>query len=457
MWPTARREPLGSTLPLFWRADADIDPVVGEGQYLEMETSLQILLLTAVLILLAKILGHLGERVGLPLVLGELLAGVILGPTLFNIWSMPWFAGPNAGDLKTVFNSLAQLGVVVLMFLAGVETDIAMMKAAMKPAFWAAVGGVVLPMAGGCMLSRWFGLGWSESIFVGTILTATSVTITAQTLMNMGEMQSRAGATILGAAVIDDVLGLMVLSLVVAGNAAVAKGAAFNWGSVGISLAKMAGFLIVVFLVGPRLVARIFHHTSKHSEPHLSSAVALSLAFLFAFAAVVSGGMAAITGAYIAGLFVALTPARETMLHSLRSMANSFFGPLFFVSIGVDINARELGGHIWFFVLAVAIAIVGKIIGCGVGAWANRFPFRESAIVGIGMIPRGEVGLITASLGWAAGIISKTVYMQSVVLVLLSTLITPPLLRLAFGKGKAAAAAAAGNGADALAASADGQ
>jgi Kef-type K+ transport system membrane component KefB len=409
-----------------------------------METSLQVLLLISVLLLCAKAMGHLSGWLGLPLVLGELLAGVLLGPTLLDIWSLPPFTGgAHPEHLRPVFTVLAELGVVVLMFLAGLETDLAMMRAAVKPAFWSACGGVVLPMIGGCMLGRAFGLGWSESIFIGTILTATSVTITAQTLMNMGQLQSRAGSTILGAAVIDDVLGLMVLSVVVAMNTALAKGQSFDWARIGISLIQMAGFLGLSFFFGPRLIARIFHHTSKSEGTHLSSSVALALSFLFSFAAVYGGGMAAITGAYIAGLFAAMSPVREHILENLRAMCNAFFGPLFLVSIGLEINARNLGDQLFFLVLAILIAVLGKIVGCGIGARMTGFGTRESVIVGIGMIPRGEVGLITATLGWAGGIISKTVYLQVVVLVLLSTLITPPLLRIAFGKSGPTDAAAA--------------
>jgi Kef-type K+ transport system membrane component KefB len=402
-----------------------------------MDASLQVLLLAAIIILLAKAMGHISGRFGLPLVLGELLAGVLLGPTVLNIWSLPWFSGNATAHPRELFGLLAELGVVVLMFLAGLETDIGMMKAAVRPAFWSACGGVVLPMVAGYFLSRAFGFGTMESIFIGTILTATSVTITAQTLMNMGEMQSRSGSTILGAAVIDDVLGLMVLSVVVAASTAASKGHAFDWGSVGMSMGRMVGFLAVTFILGPRLVARVFHHTAKSQGHNLSSSVALALSFLFAFAAVYAGGMAAITGAYIAGLFAAATPIRERIAGNIRGMANSFFGPLFFVSIGLEINARELGGQFKFFVLMAIIAVLGKIVGCGLGAKFTGFNLRDSAIVGIGMIPRGEVGLITASLGWASGIISRTVYMQVVVMVLMTTIVTPPLLRIAYGRREA--------------------
>ncbi len=167
---------------------------------------------------------------------------------------------------------------------------------------------------------------------------------------------------------------------------------------------------------------------------HTEAASALIVAFLFAFLSQRLGGLAAITGAYLGGLFVAMTSAQEQVSRELHPMVNSFFGPIFFVSIGLEVNARHFTGGIGLFLALLLIAIVGKVVGCGLGARLNRFTDRESLIVGIGMIPRGEVGLITASLGLAAHLVTRDVYSQVVVLVLITTLITPPLLRLAFPK-----------------------
>ena len=402
-----------------------------------MDISLQILIFTALLVLLAKVLGGLGGRIGLPVVLGELLAGVILGPTLLNIWQFSIFsrsstaAGSVPVSLPAVMNVLAGLGVVVLMFLAGLETDIDMMKSAVGPAFWSACGGVVLPLAGGAALSRTMGFTWNEAIFIGTILTATSVSITAQTLMNLNKLRSKVGSTILGAAVIDDVLGLVVLSVVIALEA---RGAAHGGGltSVAQTLIRILLFSAVAYLIGPRLVRFLFKQARHLHGSHTALAVALVAAFIFAFLAESLGGMASITGAYLAGLFVAATPSHAEVVGDLRSMANSFFGPLFFVSIGLEINARSITGHLGYFSIILAMAIAGKVLGCGLGSWFSGFRFRESLIVGVGMIPRGEVGLITASIGWASGLISPEVFSLVVVLVLATTLVTPPLLRLCF-------------------------
>ena len=403
-----------------------------------MDISLQILLFVAVLILLAKTLGGLGARTGLPVVLGELLAGVILGPTLLNVWRFSWFSSPAAVagrlplSLAAVVKVFAQLGVVVLMFLAGLETDVEMMRKAVGPAFWAACGGVILPFVGGASVARAVGLGWREAVFVGAILTATSVSITAQTLMTMNQLRSKVGSTILGAAVIDDVLGLTVLSVVIAAEWRAAAPGPSGWTGVGATVVRMVLFLLFAFLLGPRLVRLVFKLARHLYGPHIAVTVSLALAFIFAFLAEYLGGMAAITGSYLAGLFIASTPAHGQVIQDVRSLTNSFFGPLFFASVGLEVNAREVAGRWGLFVLLLAVAVLGKVFGCGLGASLKGLRGRESLLLGVGMIPRGEVELITASIGWSAGLISSPVYSVVVVLVLATTLIAPISLHVFF-------------------------
>jgi len=399
-----------------------------------MSASLQIFLCIALLILAAKLCGAAMARIGLPLVLGELLAGVLLGPTFINIWRFQWFSasGPAHVSVVPVFKVLADIGVVLLMFLAGLETDVDMMRSAVAPAFWAATGGVILPMVGGAFLAHAAGYSWQHAIFIGTILTATSVTITAQTLMNLKQLQSKAGSTILGAAVIDDVLGLIVLSVVIALAPSFAHSGAASWRGLAVTLGRMVLCLALLGFVGPPFVRWVFRCAERLHGSHTEVSAALIIAFLFAFQAEWFGGMAAITGSYLAGLFVAGTPAHRRVLDDLQPMINSFFGPLFFVSIGLEVDILQLGSRVEFFIALLLVAIFGKIIGCGLGSRFTGFSWRESLIVGVGMIPRGEVGLITASLGFAAGVVTRDVYVQVVVVVLLSTLITPGLLRFAF-------------------------
>lgn len=410
-----------------------------------MDISLQVLFFLALLILMAKATGGLAVRLGLPAVLGELLAGVVLGPTFINIWRFSWFsASTTTGghlhiSLAAFIDVLAEVGVVVLMFLAGLETDIKAMKRIFGPAFWAACGGVVLPFVGSATISHELGFKWNEAVFIGTILTATSVSITAQTLMNLNQLRSKPGSTILAAAVIDDVLGLLVLSMVIAEEAHFAHAQAGSSAlvSFGGTLARMAIFFAVAFWLGPRLIRFAFRQARHFRGPHTPLAAALAIGFLFAFLAQYGGGMAAITGAYLAGLFIAAGPTHGEVIADLRSMTNSFFGPLFFASIGLEINARSLGGHFGFFFLILMIAMLGKVFGCGLGAWIKGLSGREGLIVGVGMIPRGEVGLITANIGWAAGLVSSEIYSLVIVLVLATTLVTPPLLSFCFARGPA--------------------
>lgn len=403
-----------------------------------MDNSLQILLLLALLVIVAKTLGGLSQRIGLPAVLGELLAGVILGPTVVGLWGLPVFSHPTsvagsdpvspAGIIKV----LAQVGVVILMFLAGLETDTVAMKAALRPAFWAAFGGVVLPLVGGSLAGHAFGLSWSEAVFIGTVLTATSVSVTAQTLMNLRQLNSRAGTTILGAAVIDDVLGLIVLSLVIAAQPTSARAQGTAWVGTCEKFALMAAFFAVSFFAGPRAIRWVLRQARRISTPHAELALVLAMAFLLAFFAQTAGGVAAITGAYLAGLFLARTADGASVLEGTRTIVNAFFGPLFFASIGLEINARRLGAHWAFFLLILLVAVVGKVLGCGAGAWMKGFSLRDAMTVGVGMVPRGEVGLITASIGWFAGLIPQEVYTMVVILILATTILTPAFLRFCF-------------------------
>jgi Kef-type K+ transport system membrane component KefB len=408
--------------------------------------SLQILLCVAVVIVAAKLAATAASRLGFPLVLGELLAGVILGPSLLNIWGIHWLAQSSGGvPVADIFKILADLGVVFLMFVAGLETDVALMRSTVAPAFWAATGGVILPMAGGYALSRMFGFTNAEAMFIGTILTATSVTITAQALMNLNQLRSKVGSTILGAAVIDDVLGLIVLSVVIALAPQMTGAGGMSWRALALICGRMALCLATIAIFGPMVTRWALQRAERLHGHHTETAVALALAMLLAFEAQWLGGMAAITGSYLAGLFVAMTPYQKKVSEDVHPMLNSFFGPVFFVSVGMEVNAWHVGGRVGFFVLLLGIAILGKILGCGIGALVGGFSARNSVTIGVGMIPRGEVGLITASLGLTAGLVTHDIYIQAVALVLLTTLITPALLRLMFPKPGGSVEVPAGN------------
>ncbi|HXH07254.1 MAG TPA: cation:proton antiporter [Vicinamibacterales bacterium] len=400
-----------------------------------MAHSLQLLLLLALVVMAAKLAGAAATRIGQPAVFGEILAGLLLGPTLADIlgWSVFAHAAGNGGapSLLESLRDLAQLGVVLLMFIAGMETDLAEMRRTGRVAFWAAAGGVALPMALGAGVAAWFGLPliW-QGIFVGTILTATSVSISAQTLIEIGAIRTREGSAILGAAVIDDVMGIIVLSVVVA----LARSAgAVDTGELGLIVGRMVLFFALALAAG-RLFPTLTRAGARLPVSQGLAAVVVSVAFVYAWAAEHLGGVAAITGSYLAGLLFARTKEKPAIDEAIHPLTYSVFVPVFFVSIGLQADARDLGGAPLFVALLLAAAVVGKVVGCGVLARLTGFDGLASLRLGVGMISRGEVGLIVAGYGLTHGLIARDVFSASVVIVLVTTMMTPPLLKLTFAR-----------------------
>jgi Kef-type K+ transport system membrane component KefB len=395
-----------------------------------MSHLLQLVLLLALVVASAKLAGAASARLRQPAVFGEILAGLLLGPTFLDVLGWPVFqsADPSHPALLGVLRDLADIGVILLMFVAGLETDLSEMRRVGRVAFWSAAGGVVLPFAGGVALSTAFGLPvlW-VGVFVGTILTATSVSISAQTLLELGALRTREGSTILGAAVIDDVMGIVVLSFVVAFS----RGGHVDYSAFLAILLRMAAYFVLAVLAG-RALAPIARRADRLGVSQGLLASVLVAVFLYAWAAEYLGGVAAITGSYLAGVLVAQTDVKTRIDEGIHPLTYSMLVPVFFVAIGLQANARELGGRVAFTLALVVVAVVAKAIGCGVVARALGFTRRESVRVGVGMISRGEVGLIVAGYGLAHGIIGRDVFSAAVIMVLATTIVTPPLLRLAY-------------------------
>jgi Kef-type K+ transport system membrane component KefB len=399
------------------------------------------LLLLPLIIIWAKIAGALAKRVGQPSVFGELLAGLILGPTFLNVLGWPVFvelpetgAHPSGGVLQLV-RDFAEIGVLLLMFVAGLETDLAEVRRVGKVAFWAAVGGVGLPMIAGTGTAAVFGmpLYW-EAIFLGTILTATSVSISAQTLLELGALRSREGSTILGAAVIDDVMGILVLSFIVAFAKASADGV--DLAQIGMVVLRVCGYFALAVVVG-RWFGPLLRWGDRLRVSQGVLATALAVALVYAWAAEYLGAVAAITGAYLAGVLIARTPYKKQVDAGIHPLTYTMFVPVFFVSIGLQANARALGGHAAFTLALVVVAVLAKIVGAGGCARAAGFTTLQSTRVGVGMVSRGEVGLIIAGYGLTNGLIGPEVFSAAVIMVLVTTMVTPPLLRLVFPRGVA--------------------
>ena len=382
-----------------------------------MSHLLQLLALLSLMVAGAKLAGAAAVRVGQPAVFGEILIGLLLGPTFVNVLEWPVFvptavphlAGVAPAPLMAVVQDLADVGVILLMFVAGLETDVDEMRRTGHVAFWSAAGGVVLPMAGGIATAAAFGMPifW-EAIFVGTILTATSVSISAQTLMELGVLRSKEGSTILGAAVIDDVMGLIVLSIVVAFAQASEPGVV----QILAIVLRMAAFFVAALLVG-RHFERIAAWGDRLGVSQGLLATVTVIAFVYAWAAEYVGGVAAITGSYVAGVLLTQTSFKKRIDAGVHPLTYSLLVPIFFISIGLRANGRDLGAHAAFTVALVFVAIGAKAIGCGALAKICGFSPRESLRVGVGMISRGEVGLIVAGYGLGHGLIGQDVFSAS--------------------------------------------
>lgn len=371
------------------------------------------LVLVAVLLIAAKCAGWLCQRIGIPTVLGQLVVGVLAGPSVLN-WVHP----------DPLLNSFSTIGVILLMFIAGMETDMKQMRQVGVPAFVSASAGVVVPFVAGTAFSYALGYSLTMSLFLGTLLTATSVSISAQTLKELGKLHTKEGTTILGAAVIDDVLGLIVLSVILA----------FTLGQNPLwSILKMALYFPIAYLLGHYGFPLLSRWLPRLLALEARIGFVLALVLLYAWSAEELGSVAAITGAYIAGILVNRTEMREWVHDGLSKIGYSFFIPIFFVYVGVEANFHGVAHFSPLFLLSfIGIALATKVIGCGGGALLCRFRPMEALTVGVGMISRGEVALITATIGLQAGLISTSLYSVVILITLVTTLVTPLLLKLVY-------------------------
>ncbi len=389
------------------------------------DATLNFLMLLALIIAAAKGAGWLSLRLGQPAVLGELLAGVVLGPSVLDLLRLKAFAAE--GTAAGLF-LMANLGVVLLMFVAGLETDLKQMRRVGRAAVTAGLAGVVVPLLLGLAVILPFDVGVQKSVFMGIVLTATSVSITVQTLIELRQLESKEGTTLLVAAVVDDVVALMVLSVFVAVSLSGGGGLA----GVGVVLLRMAAFFVVAVLLG-RLFRPALGRAGRAPVSEGLLAAALLAVLAYSWSAEALGGVAAITGAYLAGVLVAQAGYRQEIEHRLKAFTYALLVPIFFVSIGLQTNVRALAApDIPLALLIILAAVAGKIIGCGGGARLAGFSGREALRVGVGMISRGEVGLIIASLGLQTGLLEEPGFAIMVLMVLTTTVITPPLLRMVF-------------------------
>ncbi len=403
-----------------------------------MSPVLQLLLELSILIAAAKLAGLLSSKLGQPAVLGEILAGLLLGPSLINLPALPFFTAPHLAETVTEF---AEIGVILLMFLAGLEVDLGQMRRSGRVVILAGLLGVALPWLMGLGVALPFRYPLVEALGIGLLLTATSVSISAQTLLELGVLRSREGIALLGAAVVDDVVVILLVSIFLA----LAGGGAGGVGDIALLLVRVVLFLAVFGGLGWVVVPRLLDRVDRLPISQGLLAATVVVALFFAWSAEVVGGVAMITGSFLAGLFAGRARVHHRILEGVSVLTYAFFVPIFFVNIGLNANIWELsGGLIWITLLLTLVAIVSKVLGSGVGARLGGFNNGESLRLGIGMISRGEVGLIVAQLLVAQQVVPNEIITVAVIMVLVTTLVTPPLLRLAFARRDAAPAATSG-------------
>ena len=372
----------------------------------------------ALILATTKILGMATRRVKLPQVVGALLAGLILGPACLGILHETEF-----------INQLAELGVIVLMFDAGLETDINELKKSGKNSFIVATLGVIVPFVGGFLVAQAYGLGTTDvlrSVFIGLILTATSVSISVETLKEMGRLSTPSGNIILGAALIDDILGVILLTVVT------------SFADPNVNIAMMA-FKIIAFFALSGVVGFLLHKgfqvwMQRHDRDLRRFAV-FSFAFflLYSFIAEEFFGVADITGAFLAGLIISNTSRATYVSSRVGILSYMLLSPLFFANIGLKVVLPQMNFMIVSFTIIICIvAILSKVIGCGLGAKLCGCPNTRALRVGVGMISRGEVALIIAMKGIALGMMDEQFIAPVILMVVVTTVITPILLKFVY-------------------------
>jgi len=377
----------------------------------------------AVILIASKLAGDISVRLGQPSVLGKLLIGIVLGPSVLGVVTN-----------TEILQEISQIGVILLMFLAGLETDIDEFKRTGKASASVGVMGILMPLGMGYVAGLALGLTSIEAIFLGLLLSATSVSISVQTLKELGKLKSREGATIMGAAVIDDVLVIIALAFLMS-----FAGGDVNLGAV---ILKKVAFFASIILVSWKAVPWALKKFASLQVTESVTSAGLILCFLFAYFAEYAG-VAAIIGAYMAGVAISLTTYREEITHKVEAISYSFFVPVFFTSVGVTAQFAGIVENLWLIVLLSVLAIVSKLLGGAIGAKLTGFPWQSSMAIGSAMISRGEVALIIAAIGLESRLLTEDMFTVLIAVVLVTTVVTPPIMKLFFsGKGKKADALA---------------
>ena len=380
----------------------------------------------AIIIIFAKLFGIGARKLKVPQVVGEIVAGLLIGPSLLG-----WV------DNTAFISQMAEIGVILLMFSAGLGTDLKELKRTGAVAFLIACAGVFVPLVGGTVYYMiFYGVkslsspDFIEAVFVGTIMTATSVSITVETLKELGFLKSKVGTTVMAAAIIDDVIGIIVLTFVIS-----FKDADVNLGKV-----CFQTVMFFIFSIGVGFVTYKLFQMIDRKYPHTRRIPIAGLALCFAMAYIAEDlfGIADITGAYVAGIILCSISDSDYIARKMDINSYMLFGPIFFASIGLKTDLADFSTSIlWFSIGFVIVALACKIIGCGLMAKLCKFSFHDSLICGVGMMTRGEVALIVSQKGLSVGLISPVYFSAVILLILVSSVATPVLLKLLFAKSSA--------------------
>lgn len=370
----------------------------------------------AIIMFSTKLLGDLTKKVSMPQVVGALLAGVLVGPSCLGLIEETEFITYSA-----------EIGVILLMFTAGLDTDMNEIKRNSVACMVIACVGVVLPLIGGAACYYFFFdpgdsyLAILQAVFVGVVLTATSVSITVEALREMGKLEGKVGNAILGAAVIDDIIGIIVLTIV--------SSLKDTSVSVGMVVFKILLYIAIMAVMGI-VLAKLKQPIDSQWKKQNVTTYALVACLLISFASEYFFGVASITGAYLLGLFLSKHLVKEEIANKIRRPSYLFFSPIFFASVGLKVDLEGLTGELLLFsLILLVIAIATKIIGCGLGAKFCGFTGKESLQVGVGMVSRGEVALIVSQKGYAMGLMSASLFPPIVLVVIATTIITPIILK----------------------------
>ncbi len=376
-----------------------------------------LLLVLVGVIAATKLFGELAQRIGQPAVLGELIAGVLLGGSALKLFD----------PTDPVLHAMSELGVLILLFQIGLHTDLRSLAKVGSTALFAGTVGVVLPFAGGIAVARLMGIDTLPGLVIGASLTATSIGISARVLSDLGQLRTPEGQVVIGAAVFDDVVGLIILSVV----SSMVAGAALTLGGVGLTALSAVGFVVVAIALGSAAIPPLFQLVERIRVTGALGIIALGFALGLAWLATQLGS-AMIIGAFAAGLILHPTPQRHE-IESSATQLGFFFVPIFFASVGASVDVAALLTREALIVgsLLIAVGVAGKVMA-GFAPWWFK---GNKLLVGVALVPRGEVGLIFAQLGLAAGVLTNERFGAVMLMVVVTTFVTPPLLGMIAARG----------------------